>query len=55
MNNKDKKGVYFDAINKKKYELVYDNGKLISQAEVPLGSDSEGNDHLEYDSDKPPF
>lgn len=36
MNNKDKKGVYYDAVNRKKYQLVYDNGKLISQAEIPL-------------------
>jgi hypothetical protein len=32
MNNKDKTGIYYDDINKKKYSLVYDNGKLISQA-----------------------
>jgi hypothetical protein len=43
LNNKDKCGVYFDAVNNKKYQLVYDNGKLISQAEMPLGVDSEGN------------
>ena len=36
MNNKDEKGVYYDAANKKKYELMYDNGKLINQAEISL-------------------
>ncbi len=31
MNNKDKTGFYFDAPNAKKYMLVYENGKLISE------------------------
>ena len=31
MNNKDKRGIYYDAINQKKIEFVYDKGKIISQ------------------------
>ena len=31
MNNKDKKGIYYDAMNQKKIEFVYDKGKIISQ------------------------
>lgn len=43
MNNKDKRGVYYDAVNRKKYELIYDNGKLISQAEIALEPTEEGD------------
>lgn len=35
MNNKNKTGVYFDSIKGKKYLLVYDNGKLMSQSQMP--------------------
>lgn len=31
MNNKDNKGVYYDVVNNKKIEFVYEKGKIISQ------------------------
>lgn len=31
MNYKDKEGIYYDTINKKKIEFSYDKGKIIKQ------------------------
>jgi hypothetical protein len=33
-NNKDKTGVYYDAVKNKKLLLVYDNGRLANQTEM---------------------
>ena len=33
-NNKDKTGVYYDAVKNKKLLLVYDNGRLVNQSEM---------------------
>ena len=52
MNNKDKTGIYYDEINKKKYSLVYDNGKLISQAEIPLQQDDSAQKNYEEEQEK---
>ena len=41
MNNKDKRGIYYDAINQKKIEFVYDKGKIISQEQKPLSTSPE--------------
>lgn len=34
MNNKDKTGFYYDGVNNKKFMLVFDNGKLVSEREI---------------------
>ena len=36
MNNKDKKGTYYDIANQKKIEFFYDKGKIIQQEDKPL-------------------
>lgn len=40
MNNKDAIGIYYDASKHKKYEILYDNGKVITQKEISLREES---------------
>jgi len=44
-NNKDKTGVYYDAVKNKKLLLVYDNGRLVNQSEMVDDNDDDEKDH----------
>ena len=41
MNNKDEKGLYYDAINNKNIEFLYDKGKIINQVELSVNRPRE--------------
>ena len=51
MNNKDKHGTYYDTVNQKKIEFVYDKGKILSQEEKPLSVSPEQKFESEYQDD----
>jgi|JI6StandDraft_1071083.scaffolds.fasta_scaffold232488_1 hypothetical protein len=36
MNYKDKEGIYYDTVNRKKIDFLYDKGKIIKQEEIPI-------------------
>lgn len=36
MNYKDKEGIYYDTVNKKKIDFLYDKGKIVKQEEMPI-------------------
>ena len=41
MNYKDKEGIYYDTVNKKRIEFLYDKGKIIKQEEMLIEIESD--------------
>lgn len=51
-NNKDKTGIYYDAVKNKKLLLVYDNGRLVNQSEMVDENEDEDRDPAQIEVGK---